>query len=103
MDTLNERIGRAKGYTYVQIDAHTGRAVGYDASVSLVKRLLLPDWAHDLNAAIRLVDAWFTLECTGSEGWRAMFVYPQTVAYAATPAAAICEAWLEWHETKEKG
>lgn len=62
----------------------------------------VPDYLHDVNIALTLVarvPGTFVLQSAADGIWQAWFGTPAVPqATADTPAKAICEAWLKWHD-----
>jgi hypothetical protein len=122
MSELNRRVAEALGYELVRYglqDAITvpygailpGRMVnphifGVDdaANTALIR---VPDYEDNLSAAIELVKGMYlelTVYADGSVGVLLMDsdnMRYKNDRYGRHPAAAICEAWLQWHAAQE--
>jgi hypothetical protein len=59
-----------------------------------------PNWPEDVAAALSLIPQKATLTLTGPYGdeWCAQIDYGKT--FSASPALAICRAWLAWKESQ---
>lgn len=114
MDDLNARIARALGYTVRTTEHenmrwwdHATRTWYDEYMVDLIGReFRIPDYAHDLNAAIRLITSYCVIESGVDDGqqiWRVNLGLGAGVAENASLPAAICEAWLQYDAARKEG
>lgn len=98
MTDLNRRVAEALGKRVVTV-ASADDWHYVDEQNGVVAYVPLPDWAHDLNAAVTLPlppGHWLELSVFPDGGSNASIHGPNTRYYDeyASGAAAICEAWL---------
>lgn len=104
-EALQEKIAESLGYQEVmKVRAVDGiyHLMGIDAGYS---RDIIPAWHEDINAALELIPIIkpdnFVLRFDKGIGWMAILAtrWKQTIrASAATPALAICRAYLAAYE-----
>lgn len=122
MSDINRRVAEYQGYTIEYVPERNLYYLAYplaDGQVGVtisdpnpetvwrkaLSRGLVPDYEHDLNAAIKLVDD-LTLERVRHPReerviWRAQVGFTTIEALHDDPATAICEAFLAQKDAQE--